>query len=197
MNKRVFPVLYFDDKQDVPEGYHMGKLIRLSYDTKIPGQEPYEIKVTTNSGLANGTSLNNIVLGYTHPNRKVKNGIGLNAGAMWMSEKTQDGWIDLELEFPIAVRMNRICVQSQCGGAFYTVKAMRLEAEADRFNEVARVEMVQGDEAYISFNEVKARQWRLWFKPDESGQVVIRGLRFYSSQGEIFSHLIPTYLISK
>ena len=115
---------------------------------------------------------------------------------MWMSGKAKNGWVDIELEFPIAVRMNRICVHSQCGGGFYPVKSIRVEAETEVFKEVGRNEDVSKDEAEVNFMEVKAKRWRLYFKPDESGQVVIRGLRFYSSQGEIFSPNYPTYLIS-
>ena len=197
MNKRVFPNLYFDSAKDTPQGYKLCRtIVQLTYDTDIPGQKPYNIDVRTNSGQGNGTDVNDIVLDWILPNRKSKKGTGLIAGSMWMSGKAKDVWVNIELEFPIAVRMNRICVHSQCGGGLYPVKAVRVEAETEGFNEVGKDENVSEDEVDVSFMEVKAKRWRLSFKPDESGQVVIRGLRFYSSQGEIFSQLYPTYLVN-
>lgn len=198
MNKRVFPNLYFDPEHDVPEGYRLcSKIIRLSFDTKIPGQKPYQIKLSTNSGEANDTKAGNVVHTFMKENRKTRNGIGLVANNMWMSGKTENVWIDLQLDFPIAVRMNRICVHSQCGGTNYPVMALRVESNTRGFVEVARREKPLADEEYISFNEIKAKQWRLLFLPGDSRQVVIRGLRFYSSQGEFFCQRYPTYLMSK
>jgi hypothetical protein len=197
MNKRVFPNLYSDPKQDVPKGYKIyGKLIRLSYDTHIPGQKPYNIEVTTSCGQENGTNANNIILSWIRPNRKPKKGIGLVEGAMWMSGKAKGDWADIELKFPISVHIRRIRVHSQCGGGLYPVKAIRVEADMQGFKEVGRVESVLKDEVDVAFREVKAKRWRLYFRPDESRQVVIRGLQFYSSHGEIFCPNYPTYLMN-
>ena len=116
---------------------------------------------------------------------------------MWMSGRTVNGWVDVELEFPIAVRMNKICVLSQCGGSHYPVKAIRVEADLQGFQQVAEKQNITEDEEFVSFEEIKAKRWRLYFQPDESGQVVIRGLRFFSKQCEIFCPLYPTYLVKE
>jgi hypothetical protein len=198
MNKRVFPNLYFDPEQDVPQGYRLcPKMIRLSFDDAIPGQEPYEIKLSTTSGEEGGSKVGNVVCAIVMGNRKVKEGIGLVANNMWMSGKAEAGWIDLQLEFPIAVRMNRIRVHSQCGGGNRPITGIRVEANTGGFIEVARIEKPLGDEEDISFKEVKAKQWRLHFLPGDSKQVVIRGLEFYSSQGEFFCQKFPIHLIRK
>lgn len=197
MNKRVFPNLYFDAERDVPEGYRLcRKLIRLSFDSTIPGQEPYEIKFSTTSGEEGGTKAANVHT-YLKQNRKAREDIGLVVNNMWMSGKVETGWIDLQLEFPIAVRMNRIRVHSQCGGGNHPVTGIRVEANRRGFVEVARREEPLGDEEDISFKEIKAKQWRLHFLPGDSKQVVIRGLAFYSSQGEFFCQKYPIHLISK
>jgi hypothetical protein len=197
MNRRVFPNLFFDSKSDIPEGYKIGKWVRLTFDSIIPGQESYVIKVTSASGQANDTNPGNIVLGYIRPNQKSEHGIGLISNQMWMSEKSRDEWVYLELEFPLAVRMNRIRVYSQCGGGLYPLKAVRVEAKVENFEEIAKIDNTASDETDVRFKAVKSKQWRLCLKPDLSGQVVIRGLRFFFPEREIFCPKIPTYLTSR
>lgn len=194
MNKRVFPNLVFDAASDVPKGYKTGRLIRLSFEPDIFMQEPYEIKASSACGQVEDTDPGNIVLGSILPNRKSKEGIGLNPRVMWMSGKSEQGRVDLELEFPIAVRLNRIRIYSQCGGGLYPVKAARVEADINGFQEIASIENITSDEADVCFEELKTKKWRLILKPDDSGQVVLRGLRFFSSQGEIFCPKFPMYL---
>lgn len=195
MNKRVFPNLVFDAAGDIPEGYKIGRLIRLTFESDIFLQEPYEIKATSACGQVKDTDPGNIVIGNILPNRKAKTGIGLNPRGMWMSGKSAQGRVDLELEFPIAVRLNRIRICSQCGGGLYPIKAVQLEADMDGFQEIALIENITSDEADVCFEERKSKKWRLYMKPDESGQVVLRGLRFFSSHGEIFCPKFPTYLV--
>ncbi len=198
MNKRVFPNLYFDPEKDIPEGYSFhGGWRRLGIDFKIPDQKAYEIKLTTNSGQENNTKADNTVLSLVKRNIKAKKGIGLVANNMWMSGRKDNGWIDLDIEFPIAVRMNRICVQSQCGGGYHPIKGVRVEANTGDYVELAGKQKPLTDEEDITFKETKAKQWRLHFLPGESKQIVLRGLRFYSSKGEFFCHVFPTHLISK
>lgn len=197
MNKRVFPDLYFDRANDVPKGYRIGNMVRLAFDDTIPGQKSYKIKLSTNSGEEAETKAGNLVHIWVKGNHKAKKGIGLVANSMWMSGRKDDGWIDLDIEFPIAVRMNRISVQSQCGGGYHPIKAVRVEANTGDYVELAGKQGPITDEEDITFKETKARQWRLHFLPGESKQIVLRGLRFYSSKGEFFCHVFPTHLISK
>ena len=93
--------------------------------------------------------------------------------------------------------MNRIRVQSQCGGGYHPITAVRVEANTGDFVEVASKDEPLGDNADISFKETKAKQWRLYFLPGDSRQVVIRGLGFYSSQGEFFCQKYPIHLMTK
>ncbi len=199
MNKRVFPNLYFDPKRDIPEGYEFKAVFRsaVGCGIEIFGQKGYRINVTTQSGEDAGTKASYIVHNLIKANRKTNKGNGLIKEHMWMSGKTQNGRIDIELEFPIPVRMNSICVLSQCGGGYFPVKAIWVEADMQGFKQVGEKQNVIKDEEYVTFKQVKAKRWRLYFKPDEGGQVVIRGLRFFSERGEIFCPLYPTYLITK
>jgi len=93
--------------------------------------------------------------------------------------------------------MDRIRVCSRCGGGNYPVKAIRVEADCGGFREVGKREGVSEADADVHFEETKAQRWRLYFKAGENGQVVIRGLRFFSSRGEIFCQNYPTYLMNE
>ncbi|MCK5000755.1 MAG: hypothetical protein KAS23_14530, partial [Anaerohalosphaera sp.] len=199
MNKRVFPKLYFDRALDTPQGYKFSNVLSkaVGCDIKIQGQKQYRIAVKTNSGQEADSKVTNIVHGYIRQNTKPSKGNGFIKNHMWMSGKTVDEWVDVELEFPIPVRMNRICVLSQCGGGSFPVKAIRVEADVKGYNRLAENLNVTEDEEYVIFEQTKAKRWRFYFKPDRSGQVVIRGLRFYSRQGEIFCSMYPTHLIKK
>lgn len=198
MNKRVFPNLYFDAQKDIPKGYRLVSTIaRLSFIPTIPGQKDYSINLSTTSGEERGTKAGNIVRTWVKPNRKAKKGDGLIAKYMWMSGKKEDGWIDLDIEFPIAVRMNRISVQSQCGGGYHPLAGIRVEANTGDYVELAGKQESMKDDEEISFKETKAKQWRLHFLAGESKQIVLRGLRFYSSRGEFFCQMYPTHLMTK
>lgn len=197
MNKRAFPNLYFDPEKDIPKGYSFHWSVhRFSNNFIIPGQLMYDVKLTTASGQENDTKASNIALTLVKSNRKAKKGIGLVANNMWMSGKKVNGWIDLDIEFPVPVRMNKILIESQCGGGYGPVQGVRVEANTGDYIELARNEKPFSDEQAISFNETRAKQWRLHFLPGESKQIVLRGLRFYSSRGEFFCQLYPMHLIT-
>lgn len=199
MNKRVFPDLYFDREHDIPKGYKFYNVLSkaVGCDVRIQGQKQYRIAVTTKSGQQHNSKASNIVHGYIRQNIKTSKGSGFVKNHMWMSSTALDGWIDVELEFPIPVRMNRVCVLSQCGGSNYPVKAIRIEADLQGFKQVAENQDVTKDEVYVNFDQTKAKRWRFNFKPGKSGQIVIRGLRFYSQNCEIFCSMYPTHLINK
>ena len=196
MNQRVFPGMYFDKSIDVTDGYtFVNKLSRLSHDMKIIGEKEYEIKTHTNSGCTDGSKPDNIVHGYIKPNNKRT---GFKKDNMWKSEKDIDGWIDLELTFPIEVNLTRITVLSQCSGDKYPVTSIKVQpCNNDIYKTIGEVQESDKDQQDVIITPTKAKKWKLLFRPDQSGQVVIRGLRFYSEKCEIFCQKYPTYLLEK
>jgi hypothetical protein len=198
LNKKVFPNLYFDPPKDIPEGYRISStFFRMSFDPTIPGQKEYSIKLSTTSGEERDTKASNIVRTWVKPNRKTQKGDGLIAKYMWLSGKKDNRWIDLDIEFPIAVRMNRISVESQCGGGHHSIAGIRVEANTGNYVELVRRQEPMKDEEDVSFKETKAKHWRLHFLPGESNQIVLRSLRFYSSRGEFFCQMYPINLMTK
>jgi hypothetical protein len=195
MNTKIFRKLRFDPKIDVPKGYKLARIVRLTTKEEIPGQKSYEIKVHTTSGEANGSSVSNIVLGLIEESkasvyRKAK---GLNPKSMWLSNPSNKGLVDVELTFPIEVALNKICVHSGCGGNNYLARTIIIQAKVQNsYTDVCSQDLT-GVDTYVSFEPHKAKNWRLHFGANPGGQVAIRGLRFYSPTTEIFCQLYPLY----
>ena len=186
-NKKVFPNFYFDPTIDIPSDYKIHKIaIRLSLPGKFPGQKDYQIKVETDSGAAKGSSASNIVHNLINPEVS-----GFNAHRMWLSGTSETGWVNATLTFPVPVELCKVAVHSQHSGKYHMAREIRIQAEEHGgFVDVCRKPLTSADE-YVSFPKHKAAVWRFFFRAGPSKQVVIRGLRFFSSPtNEIFC---PTY----
>jgi hypothetical protein len=46
-------------------------------------------------------------------------------------------------------------------------------------------------DATVEVPKTKGKAWRLEFRADESGAVVLRGLRLFSDEDELFPPLVP------
>ncbi len=186
-NKKVFPNFYFDPTTDIPSGYKIHKIaIRLSAKGEFPGQKVYQIKVETDSSEANDSSVSNIV-----HNLIVSNVSGFNAHRMWHSGTSETGWVSATLTFPVPVELCKVAVHSQHSGKHHMAHEVRIQTEEQEgFVDVHREQLTSAD-AYVSFPKHKAVVWRFFFRAGSSKQIVIRGLRFFSSPtNEIFC---PTY----
>ena len=186
-NTKVFPKFYFDPAIDIPSGYKIHKIaIRLSLPGKFPGQKDYQIKVETDSGETNDSSISNIVHNMIKPENS-----GFNAHRMWHSGISETGWVSATLTFPVPVSLCKVAVHSQHSGKYHRAHEIRIQAEKETgFVDVCREPLTSAD-AYVSFPKHKAVVWKFFFRAGPSKQVVIRGLRFFSSPtNEIFC---PTY----
>jgi hypothetical protein len=186
-NKKVFPNFSFDPDSDIPSGYKIRKTaIRLGLNGKIPGQKENQIKVETDSGEANESSVSCIV-----HNLVVARTSGFSAKRMWHSEKSDTGWVSVKLTFPVSVKLCKAAVHSGHSGKYHIAQEVRIEAlTEDGFTEACQEELVSAD-AYVSFEGQKSDVWRFSFRAGPSKQVVLRGVRFFSSAtNEIFC---PTY----
>ena len=186
LNKRVFPKLYFDPSTDVPADYKLHPLVRLVPKEIIPGQKPYRINVHTDCGAGNDSAVSNIVHGLI----KTAN-YSFKSSNMWISDVSPTGWVQVDFAFPVAVTLNKICVHSRCSVRDYPAQEVRIQAKIDSgYMDVSQQEL-SGADAYVSFAKQKAATWRLHFRTDKSGQVVIRGIRFFSPQCEVFNQNYP------
>ena len=186
-NKKVFPNFYFNPATDIPSHYKIHKIaIRLDLSGKFPGQKDYQIKVETDSGETNGSSVSNVV----HNMIKPKNS-GFNSHRMWHSEISETGWVSATLTFPVPVTLCKVAVHSQHSAKYHQAHEVRIQAEEEEgFVDVCQEPLISAD-TYVSFSKHKSAVWRFFFRAGSSKQVVIRGLRFFSSPtNEIFC---PTY----
>ena len=187
MNKKVFPKFYFDPEKDIPRGYKMSRMvIRLAPSSELPGEKEYRIAVETNSGEANESSVSRIV--HNMISRKESR---FNSRRMWHSGVSETGWVTVTLTFPVTVALCKVAIHSGCADEYHRAEEVHIEAQEDGgFAAVCKKPLASADE-YVSFEKHKSTVWRFSFRAGASKQVVIRGLRFFSSAtNEIFC---PTY----
>jgi hypothetical protein len=189
MNRRVFGKLRFDPKKDVPASYAIADHIVVLGPMKIPGQ-PDGALVTTESGEERGSKVANVVQGQILPNKTGDLSV-FDPNTMWQSAKSDDGWALVQVVFPYAVELTRVMVYSQYGGRYDAARAVRVAVKGDEgsFRRVGAADMKSADAA-VTFPKTCGREWRFEFQPGESGQVVLRGLRFFCGEDELFPPLL-------
>ena len=191
-NKKVFPKFHYDLKNDVGEGYKMSKVFRSFGPREILGQKSFKIIVSTKDHELEGTSVSNIVYTAirTDKYQNSKSRVGFDPKTMWLG-KPENGTITATLTFPISVSLSKLCIHSGCGGKYHPAKSVQVQVEKEGgFVDVCTYELESLNE-YISFNKTKAQVWRLSFKTQMNRKVIIRGIRFFTDQCEIFSPVVP------
>ncbi len=106
--------------------------------------------------------------------------------SMWYTGVNSKGWASLEVEFPYPPTLNSLEVHSGCCGGSYPAESVQVEyLEGDTFKVVTRQNLSAVD-SRIHFGEMKAKRWKFAFG-SSSGGLVIRGLRFHTPNGVLFS----------
>jgi hypothetical protein len=189
LNKRVFPRLFFDAAEDVPKGYEMPEKLRWLGPQRIPGQAPYRLTATTDSGETLGSKVGNMLQTPVAPSRGP--GIAFDAGTMWHSDECPTGWVQADVAFPFPVQLTGVAVHTQHSGKHHAAHAVRIEARSgDDWRQVTEAELPTADHP-LSFPATEATEWRFHFRAGESNHVVVRGLRFFSGEDEVFPPFIP------
>ena len=189
LNRRIFPDLTFDPAQDVPEGYPMPEKVRWLGPQEIPGQVSYKLLATTDSGETNGSKAGSMLLTPVAPSSGP--GITFDPRTMWHSAEATEGWVQAEVTFPLPAQLTKVAVHSQHSGQYHAAHAVRIEARLDdAWRPVAEAELPSVDDA-VSFPATQAQEWRFHFRAGDSNHVVVRGLRFFSGEAEIFPPFVP------
>lgn len=191
-NKKVFPKFHYDLKNDVSEGYKISNVFRSFGPREILGQQSFKIIVSTKDHELEGTSASNIVHTAIRTDKyhNPKSRVGFDPKTMWLGQP-EDGAITATLTFPIPVSLSKLCIHSGCGGKYHPAKSVQVQVEKEGgFIDVCTHELESLDE-YISFNKTKAQAWRLSFKTQMNRKIIIRGIRFFTDQCEIFSPVVP------
>jgi hypothetical protein len=190
LNQRAFPKLRFDPAKDVPPGYAIKERIIPLGPMHIPDQ-PDGIQVRTSSGEDYRSKVANIVQGEIRPSKKTGR-VAFDGKVMWQSGKSKTGWVTVDLTLPYEAELTRIAVHSQHSGQYHPAKAVRVYVRGDGgdYGRVAEAELPSVD-ATVEVPKTKGKAWRLEFRADESGAVVLRGLRLFSDEDELFPPLVP------
>ncbi len=190
LNKRVFPKLVFDPKRDIPPDYPIAKRIIPLGPMKLEGQ-PAGIEVTTSSGETFGSKVSNCAQGEILPNLKTGQ-VTFDGRKMWSSGETKTGWVSLEIRFPVEVELTKIGIHSQHSGEYHAAIATRIavQGKTSTFREVVAAPLKSTD-ATVALKKTKGCIWQFDFQAGPSKMVVLRGLRFFSGDNELFPPLVP------
>jgi hypothetical protein len=110
---------------------------------------------------------------------------------MWHSAKSPTGWVAVQIAFPYEVELTRIVVHSQHSGKYHVAKAVRVAVgDNEHLHQVIERKLDSAD-SEVSFPTTKGRVWQLEFRADETGEVTLRGLQFFSGEDELFPPLVP------
>ena len=183
-NDLALPNLEFIPSRDIPANYDIHPRIALSGGGRYPGHPDYAINVTTTAEEAKGSKVSNAVLGRIEDSPGPK--ITYDSRNMWNSG-TLDGLAQLDLEFPFPVELSTVRIYSGHSGRIHPVKHGALLRLDDSGNAVpvAETKFVSRD-GVLTFPAVESARWRLILTPGKSKKVVVRGIRFWSGEDEIF-----------
>jgi hypothetical protein len=189
LNTRAFPKFHFDPEKDIPRGYSIAKIVTLGPMT-IPEQSEGPV-VTTHSGEEYESKVANIVQGRIAENKR-DGKVTFDARTMWHSAKTATGWVAVQITFPYEVELTRIVAHSQHSGQYHIAKAVRVAVgdNGEHLRQVIETNLASAD-GDVSFSTTKGRVWQLELRADETGQVTLRGLQFFSGEDELFPPLVP------
>jgi hypothetical protein len=83
-------------------------------------------------------------------------------------------------------------VHSQHSGQYDIAKAVRVAVgeNGEHLRQVIETNLDFAD-AGVSFPATKGRVWQLELRADETGEVTLRGLQFFSGEDELFPPLVP------
>lgn len=118
--------------------------------------------------------------------------IGFVGEHMWHSSQANEaGWVSLDVTFSRSVTLNRLLVYTEHSGQYHRAHEVQLEKQVrSGFEPVVHAKTPSRD-AEIEFPAAKAQRWRIALKAGASGQVVVRGVRFFLGDEEWFPPLGP------
>lgn len=189
-NDRVFPGLEFEPETDQPSGYEMKKIITLGPMT-IPGQTD-GILAETKSGETYNSSVSKVVSGQILPSEL--GGIHRFDGkTMWHSAELPKKTAVIDLTFPGEVVLTRFILYTEHSGEAHRAEEVRVGVQnaEGNFDPIVSQVVASSDEEVELPEPVRATKWRVTLKTGESKYVVVRGIRFFSGEMELFSPIIP------
>lgn len=182
-NRRVFSKLQFNPATDTPAGYAIAPNFPVFGPQDLPGQVPYALGAVTSIG-GNYTGPPTAML-INHLKPRLGPDASFDASNMWHSQFSTNGWVAVDVTFPLSVTLDRVRIHSQYGGNKWMATRTRIQRlRAGNFETVTSNVLHQADQE-VSFTAAAADTWRFHFYNPE-GYVVIRGLEFFSGNQDVF-----------
>ncbi len=193
-NQRALSGATFVTGRDVPSGYPLVPDIKWIGPMVLPDGHPlWTIQIASDDGQEYGTAPGNIVQRCICPNTPPAEGppaTRFEPENMWQSKNIGPGrWARLIVTFPVEVVLDAIAVYSEHSGRHHRAVAVRGHAVyGDDLPGPTLIPEVKipKPEALIRFPRTRAKVWRFAFQTNETGAVVLRGLRFFVQGKEIF-----------
>jgi curved DNA-binding protein CbpA len=187
LNRRAFPKLALERAQVVSPGVAPTKVVPLG-PMAIDGQPAYEVTLSTKSGQTFGTHVSNIVQNRIMPNV----GGTFRSNAMWQSAPSADGSADVLVTFPVAVTLTAVGVHSQHSGLYNAANSVRVEAYTKSGFRAVGESAMHATELLLPLPEpASAKIWRITFHAANKKEVTLRGLQFFTKNGELFPPSVP------
>ena len=182
LNRRVFPALAGDGALAVPAPAPGRSQLGWLPPMTIPGQPAHALAVSTRSGEDYGSAAERLALGRVRPNAGP--GVTYDAGTMWHSSRSADGWVALDLAFPAAVTLTGVGIHTGHSGQYHQAQAVRLELLDAAPPTVVAAGAVADADCLLGMPAATGRTWRLSLRAGPSGMVTVRGLEFRGAAGE-------------
>jgi hypothetical protein len=199
LNQRALPGATFVPSRDVPSGYPLAPSVKWIGPMVLPDGHPlWTITVESEAGQEYGTAPGNIVQNCICPNvppTEPPPATRFEPQSMWQSRNIGPGkWARLKLTFPVEVTLDSIAVYSEHSGRHHRAAAVRGHAvygeDLPGPTLIPSVSLPRA-EALIRFEKTRAKLWRFAFQTNETGAVVLRGLRFFYRGKEVFPPAVP------
>lgn len=194
-NKLVFPDFYFLPEQDYDTPPCKRGCPPHDKISRPLGQGSISLFTCyTGFGEIHGTKITNLNDHYNSRRIAANNAAtGFQANTMWHSDNANDkGWVSFEITFAVPVLLNRIKIYTQHSGKYHEATAIQVEYlnNSGTFEAIKQVSL-PAPNGEISFSPQKTNRWKIALKAGNSKQVVVRGIRFFLNDDEIFAPITP------
>jgi hypothetical protein len=187
LNRRAFPKLAANRARDFPPGATRPRAVPLGPMT-IDGQPAYTIEIATDSGKTFGTKVSNLIQNRISPSA----GGDFDPNSMWQSGKSEGGVASVIVTFSFPVTLAAVGVHSEHSGTYNRADHVRVQAyKRDGFQTVADSPLRVTDAIVPLRDQSNAKIWRLTFHAANNKEVTLRGLQFFTRNGEIFPPPVP------
>lgn len=154
-----------------------------------PNAYAQELTFYTGSGSAWGSDVTNLSKrDLIKPNRPVGHAdIAYDPSRMWHSPGVGPNvWVSFEVTFPYPVNLSAVKAYTQHSGAYHKADEIQVERfNGTSFQFVTRVSSPTA-ETVVTFPGIQSQRWLFAFRAGSSGAVVVRGMRFFSGDQELF-----------